>query len=611
MNLAVKWTSLPVVRRRFVRYTLFAAAVFLLLTLRLWYLQVISYEELYDRSVKNRTRLLVLDAPRGAIYDRNGDLLVDNRPSFQISVLRQDVAEREELFARLSRLLDIDPDVLEARWREGLRLPAYRPVPLAHDVSRETMERVQEHSIELPGIFIETRPVRDYVAGGAMAHVIGYLGEITEEELKGDRFSGYRGGDLVGKVALERSYDEQLRGIKGQQLVEVDVQGRLLRKLQMEAPRPGRKIRLTLDRELQQAALEAFGEHAGAAVALDVKTGELLAMVSLPTYDPGQFARGITSEEWRALLNDARNPLQNKAVSGQYPPASTFKMVVALAALREGVATAGRSIHCAGDMELGDSRYRCWQRRGHGDTDLHKALRESCDVWFYQVGLELGIDKLSAAAREFGFGSETGFELPGERPGIMPTRQWKRTTLNQPWYAGETVIAAIGQGYILSTPIQLAVMTAALANGGQVLRPRIIAGIEGDGGEMAAVVHPDVRRELAYAPEHWQAIRSGMEAVVGEVRGTGRSAGVEGSVIAGKTGTAQVIRRLSDEEEEQLTGDEVIPYRNRSHALFVGYAPVDDPQIAVAVVVEHGQSGGRAAAPIAGAMMENYLQRQD
>lgn len=611
MSLVVKWSALPVVRRRFVRYTVFVAVIFLLLILRLWYLQIINHEEFFERSVKNRTRMLVVDAPRGAIYDRHGELIVDNRPSFQVSVLRQDVAERESLFKRLSEVLDVDTETLEQRWREGLRLPAYRPVPLASDVSREMMERVQEHSNELPGIFIETRPVRDYVTGGAIAHIVGYLGEITEEELRDKSFSGYRGGDLVGKIALERTYDKLLKGTKGQQLIEVDVRGRLLRKLQMESPRPGRKIHLTLDLDLQRVAMEAFGDHAGAAVAMDVKTGEVLSMVSLPTFDPRQFARGITSDEWRALINDRRNPLQNKAITGQYPPASTFKMIVALAALREETATPERTIYCDGDIEVGDSRFRCWQRRGHGETDMHKALRESCDVWFYQVGLELGIDKLSAAAREFGLGETTGFELPGERSGNMPTRDWKRRELNQSWYAGETVIASIGQGYILSTPLQLAVMTAALANGGQVLRPQIIAGIEELTGNVTEIAQPDIKRQLDYDPQQWQAVQSGMEAVVNELRGTGSAARIEGIRVAGKTGTSQVIRRISDEEEEMLTGDEVIPYRHRSHALFVAYAPVDDPRIAVAVVVEHGQSGGRVAAPIAAAIIENYLQQMD
>ena len=611
MTLKIRWTELPSVRRRFVLYTLAVMLVFLLLLLRLWYLQVISYEELFERSVRNRTRMLITEAPRGPVYDRHGVLLVDNRPAFQISVMRQDIINRDELFQRLSSLLDVDIDNLVMRWQEGLRLPAYRPVPLVIDVDRELVELVQENSIDLPGVLIEVRPVRDYPDPHAVAHVIGYLGEITEQELRSSRAGEYRGGDLIGKAALERAYEDILRGNKGQQLIEVDVQGRLLRMLQTQTAEPGRRVFLTLDMELQQAALEAFGDRAGAAVALDVHSGAVLAMVSLPTYNPAQFARGISPDEWRALLGDRRNPMQNKAITGLYPPASTFKMVVALAAMRDGIATEDRAIQCDGDLVVGDSRFRCWRREGHGLTDMKKALRESCDVWFYQVGLELGIDKLAAAAKEFGMGASLGFSLPGERAGTMPTREWKRLQLNEPWYAGETVIAAIGQGYVLTTPLQLAVMTAAMANGGKVLKPQIIDRIEDWDGFPTRLFEPQLIRQLDYTPEQWLAIDDGMVAVVNELRGTGRRAQLDEVKVAGKTGTSQVIRRLTDEEEDLLTGDEYIPYRHRSHALFVAYAPAEDPQIAVAVVVEHGQSGGQVAAPIARDMISRYFQKKD
>lgn len=608
MTLQVKWKELPGVRRRFLFYTLAVMLVFLLMLLRLWYLQVISYEDLYDRSVRNRTRMLITDAPRGPVYDRHGNLLVDNRPAFQISVMRQDIVHRDELFQRLSSLLDIDREALEMRWQEGLRLPVYRPVPLVLDADRDLVERVQENSIDLPGVLIEVRPVRDYPDPAAVAHVIGYLGEITEQELRASRTGDYRGGDLVGRVAIEKVYEDFLHGEKGQQLIEIDVQGRLLRMLQAQSAEPGKKVFITVDMGLQKVALDAFGDKAGAAVVLDVHSGEVLAMVSLPTYNPAQFARGISPEEWRTLINNRRNPLQNKAITGLYPPASTFKMIVALAALREGVATTDREIDCDGSFELGDSRFRCWKRAGHGPTDLKKAIRESCDLWFYQIGLELGIDKLSAAAKEFGLGSSLGFSLPGERDGTIPTREWKRQQFNQPWFGGETVIASIGQGYVLTTPLQLAVMTAALANNGKVLKPQIISRIEDWDGDSTHHFEPELIRQLDYTPEQWQAVQEGMVAVVNELRGTGRRAQLDEIQVAGKTGTSQVIRRLSDEEEELLTGDENIPYRHRSHGLFIAYAPAEDPQIAVAVVVEHGQSGGGVAAPVAREILRHYFE---
>ena len=606
MGLDAKWAELPSVQRRFLFFTAAVAAIFLLLGLRLWYLQIMKYEEFQTRSVRNRTRVLPLEAPRGPIYDRNGELLVGNRPSFRISVMRQDVEDREALLQRLSELLEVELPVLEERWKEGKRFPIYRPVPLATDVSRETLERVQEHGVELQGGLSEVRPVRDYLEKGSAAHLLGYLGEITETELLSDDFEGYQAGDFVGKVALERSYEPYLKGEKGRRLVEVDVKGKLLRQLQMEAAKPGNKLYLTLDRELQRAADKAFGDQSGAAVALDVRTGDILAMVSRPTFDPALFARGIASDEWTALLKDPRHPLQNKVIAGQYAPASTFKMVVALAAMREGIAGRNRAIDCKGDFVLGDARFRCWKKTGHGRTDLKKALRESCDVWFYQVGLELGIDKLSAAAKEFGLGAPVGYPLPGERSGVMPSREWKWERFHKPWYGGETVIAAIGQGFVLSTPIQLAVMTAALANGGKVLKPQLIERIEDWQGTQLLETEPELVRQVQYSNAAWKELSRALVAVVNEPRGTGQVARLDQVVVAGKTGTSQVVRRKSDEEEEMDQGGDV-PYRFRPHALFVAYAPADDPEIAVAVVVEHGQHGGSAAGPVARKILEQYF----
>ena len=610
MGLDVRWTELPVVQRRFLFYSAAATLVFMLLAMRLWYLQIVSYDSLQERSVRNRTRILTLDAPRGPIYDRYGRLLVDNRPAFQISVMRQDVTDRDLLFERLSALLEIPQEKLRERWEAGKRFPVYRPVPLADDVSREMMERVQEHSVNLPGVLTEVRPVRDYLDRGSAAHLIGYLGEITEEELADGRFNEARGGDFIGKTALERTFEDYLRGEKGQRLVEVDVQGKLLRQLQMEPPQPGRKIYLTIDQELQQAADEAFADQSGAAIAMDVRTGEILAMVSRPTFNPSLFAKGIASDEWQQLVQDKRHPLQNKAIAGQYPPGSTFKMIVALAALREGVAGPDTTINCTGDFEVGGARYRCWKKAGHGPTDLKKALRESCDVWFYQVGLELGIDKLSQAAKEFGLGAPVGYPLPGERSGVIPSQEWKHKHFNKPWYAGETVIASIGQGFVLTTPLQLTVMTAALANGGKVLKPQVISRIEDWEGNTLVEPAPEIVRQVNYKANDWKAVRDGLIAVVNEPRGTGHAAKLEGVLVAGKTGTSQVVRRKSDEEEEQ-DDDGEIPYRFRPHALFVAYAPANDPEIALAVIVEHGQSGGSAAGPVAQQIIQRYMELRE
>lgn len=609
MGLDVRWIELPVVRKRLLLFSVIAAALFLLLALRLWYLQVISYDRYTERSLRNRTRVLTLAAPRGPIYDRTGALLVDNRPAFGISVMRQDVDDRDMLLKRLAVLLETDNAVLQARWERGSRFPIYRPVPLAEDVPREVMERVLEHSTDLPGILVEVRPVRDYLEKGSEAHLIGYLGEVAEEELGQDLFEGLQPGDYVGKLALEKAYESYLRGAKGRKLVEVDVKGKLLKQLDVDPALPGNKIFLTISREVQRAADKAFGDQSGAAVALDVRNGEVLAVLSRPTFDPALFASGIDSEEWSQLLKDPRHPLQNKVLSGLYSPASTFKMIVALAALREGTTSHRREIDCDGSFTLGEARFRCWKKEGHGLTDLKKALRESCDVWFYQVGLELGIDKLEAAAREFGLGAPVGFPLAGEKSGVIPSRSWKRQRFNRPWYGGETVIASIGQGYVLATPIQLAVMTAALANHGNVLEPQIIQRIEDWQGNVLQQAQPKLVRHIDYSDATWNAVSKGLVAAVNEAHGTGWAAHSDAYRVAGKTGTSQVVRRKSDEEEEAEEQEEV-PYRFRPHALFVAYAPAQNPEIAVAVVVEHGQHGGSAAGPIAKAMLDAYFNER-
>jgi len=606
MALDTRWIELPSVQRRLLLFSVAAAGLFLLLGLRLWYLQIISYDRYTERSLRNRTRVLSLAPPRGPIYARDGELLVDNRPSFTVSVMRQDVDDLPDLLQRLAGLLEVDIEVLKTRWEKGSRFPIYRPVPLADDVSRDVMERVLEHSTQLPGVLVEALPVRDYIEKGSEAHLIGYLGEVTEQELGQDIFEGLQPGDFVGKVALEKTYEPYLRGTKGQRLVEVDVKGKLLKQLEVEPSLPGNKIFLTISRDVQRAADQAFGDQSGAAVALDVHSGAVLAMLSRPTYDPALFVHGIESEDWSQLLKDPRHPLQNKVLTGLYSPASTFKMIVALGALRAGIITKNRVVDCDGEFNLGEARYRCWKKDGHGRTDLKKALRESCDVWFYQVGLELGIDKLEEIAHEFGFGAPVGFPLGGEKSGVMPSRAWKRKRYNKSWYAGETVIASIGQGYVLATPIQLAVMTAALANHGDVLQPQIIRRIEDWEGNVLQEETPQIMHHIDMPEDAWNAVNQGLVAAVNEPHGTASVAKLDDVKVAGKTGTSQVVRRRSDEEEAEDQPD--VPYRFRAHALFVAYAPADNPEIAVAVVVEHGQHGGSAAGPIAQAILESYFK---
>ena len=577
--------------------------MFLLLILRLWYLQVISSDRYLNLAEKNRIRYIPIAAPRGPIYDRDGKLLVQNRPAFTISVLRQEIDDRDALLQRLSLYLGMPLEDLNKRFAKGGRYHRYRPFPLAEDVGRDILERVQENALDLPGVLAEVRPVRSYPDGSMAAHLFGYLAEVTEDDLNHAKGDDYRLGDLIGKSGLEKRLEIQLRGTAGERLVEVDVRGKELRQLKTLEPIPGNRVYLTLQRDLQRTAEAALGNQAGAAVALDVKTGEVLAMVSHPTFNPAAFASGISGEEWVALLKDPRHPLQNKAIKGQYPPASTFKMVTALAALKAGIVTPATTVNCSGKFTLGGREFRCWKKHGHGSVDLKKALRESCDVYFYQVGLDLGIDSIAQMAQSLGLGTPLGFPLEGERGGLIPTRQWKKERFNDRWYDGETVIAAIGQGYVSVTPLQLAVMTAAIANGGTVLRPHVIKRIEDLQGNVLLENKPEVIGSSGLRASDLRAVQQGMVAVVNEMGGTGRATHLDAITVAGKTGTAQVVRMKEDRIKDETT----IPYRFRDHALFVAFAPVEDPRIAVAVVVEHGMHGGSAGAPIARAIFENYF----
>jgi penicillin-binding protein 2 len=591
----------PGLRRRFIVLSLLAALVFGVLLLRLWYLQLVKDEHYRTLSDRNRTRYIHVDAPRGTLYDRHGTMLVDSRPSFTVSVLRQDVTDRQALFARLSELLAIDPLQLEARWKAGQTLPGYQPLPLLEDIDRSTMEIVQEHGHTLPGVFVEGKPLRDYPYGPVAAHLLGYLGEITPEELRRKEFVGYRSGSLVGKTGLERLFEEQLRGKDGFRLIEVNVRGRELRQVTTQKSEPGQRLVLTLDARVQEAAEQAIGERAGAAVALDVRNGEVLALVSRPAYDPARFARGITAAEWRELVENPRHPMQNRALRGQYPPGSTYKIAVALAALEAGVAAPETSVNCSGAIHLGSHEFRCWNKKGHGAVDLHRALKESCDVWFYRVGLQLGIDRIAAMSHKLGLGQPTGFPFGNERSGLIPDRAWKKKRFGTGWYDGETVISSIGQGYVLTTPLQLAAMTMAVANGGTVWKPQVVKHVQSLQGDLVWTPRPEKLSEVKLAPAHLRAVQQALEAVVNEPGGTALRSRLPEVRYAGKTGTSQVIGRKGGKQVVSTA------YEHQDHALFVAYAPAANPEIAVAVVVEHGGGGGSAAAPVAKAMFEAYF----
>jgi penicillin-binding protein 2 len=585
---------------------------FLLFALRLFQLQILRGEEYEGIAHGNAVRLVRLEAPRGDILDREGRVLATARPAFGVTVMPSDLRESDRTYSALGMLLDTEPAPLRDKVGSPRGRRRFQAVRLAGDLSFDHRARVEAHLYALPGVNTDVRPRRHYVEGEFASHLLGTIGEIRRDQLQSRDFAGYRSGEVIGQSGVEKLLEGDLRGRAGGRNVVVDVAGRVVELLDEREPEPGGTVTLTLDLDLQREAEAGFlpdvlGERArmGALVALDPRTGDVLALVSKPGFDPNDFAGGIDSKTWRALTSDEWRPLQNRAIAGQYPPGSAYKPVVAAAALEDGLITPETKKFCPGHFRYGRRTYRCWRRAGHGWVDLHDALKMSCDVYFYELGRELGIDRIADFARAFHLGQRSGIALPTEASGLVPTKKWKERRFGEAWMGGETISAAIGQGFNLTTPLQLAVAYAGLANDGVLMKPRIVLRRETQDGVFEAG-EPKVLGRLPVAPEHLAVIRAGLEAVVGEPRGTGGRARVPGVRVAGKTGTAQVVRM---KHTENLEEDE-IPIKFRDHAWFAAFAPVEAPEIVVAVLVEHGGHGGSAAAPIAQRVLARYFEKQ-
>ena len=586
--------------RRLLFLTIGVSILFFVLLMRLWYLQIVKAEEFQNLSENNRLRLAPVAASRGTILDRNGEILVDNLPSFSITVIPQEVTDKDGLLKNLSRLVGMNEADLAEKWLKGSKRSRYQPIILASNITRDQLEILEENRLSLPGLDVAMHPIRAYSHGLLGAHLFGHLGEISEQEMGNVRFKGYNPGDYVGKSGIERNWEKELHGIDGGRQIEVDAMGRFLRTVSERSPITGNSLVLTIDLKLQKAAEAAFGEQAGAAVALDVNSGEVLAFVSNPSFDPALFAGRLPAETWNSYLTDKRHPLENKALKGQYPPGSTFKIITALAGLEEGLVDEDTTVTCTGSYKFGNRSFGCWNRKGHGTVNMRKALRESCDVYFYRLGERLGVDKLAFYATKFGLGKPLGIGLENEKAGLMPTKAWKEKKYGKKWLSGETLSVAIGQGYVLTTPLQLAAMTAEVATEGTVYAPHLVKRVVSPEGKVLQEFHPAVVRRESLRGETWRAVKKGLFAVVNEPGGTAAGARLYEVKVAGKTGTSQVVK-LRDRRGQ-------IPYQYRDHALFVAFAPYDKPEIAVAVVVEHGEHGGSAAAPIAGKILRTYFE---
>ncbi len=557
-----------------------------------WRVQVVQGDYYRELAENNRLRRVPIQAPRGLIYDRHGRHLVDNVPSYNLLLDRSVSADLPRALRFAAATLNRDGGDFEAALTKNAGSSRFKPVLLAENLSLAEVAKLGVAKLEFPEFQTQIEHLRLYRQGEITAHVLGYLGEATETDLRRPGFS-YRPGDLVGRKGIERVFDRRLRGQDGERELVVDSFGRTRDEHGREAAKPGLRLDLTLDLELQQEAARYLEDRVGSAVALDPRTGEVLVLVSAPSYNPNLFTRRLDNEQWQALLEAPHHPLQNRAIQNAHAPGSVFKVLMGVAGLSEGTVDSGDSVFCAGQTTIYNRRTRCWLRSGHGWVNLRTAIKRSCDIYFYQLGQRLGINRIAHYARMFGLGSPTGFDIPGEKAGLIPDTKWSITHRKSPWYPGETVSVAVGQGPILVTPMQTARMVAAIANGGRLVTPYVAA------GSPARVVDIDVD------PNVLAEVQDAMWAVVNEERGTGGAARMANVEVAGKTGTAQVI------EQKTWIRSKDLPFEQRDNAWFVSFAPMVDPELVIVVFVEHGGHGSDAAAPLVKRVYESYFNEPD
>jgi penicillin-binding protein 2 len=594
-------------RRRGLRLTVLqylATVVFSILALSFWVLQVAQHAKYEEMAENNFQRTLALRAPRGVLFDRDGKVLVENRNSYTISIVREHTRDLDHTIRLLASVLKVD----EAQIREIVdryrREPTYRPIPIVQDATLAQVAAVRARSLdfELPDVVVEPVPTRRYPTDAMAAHLFGYVGEVSEAEVGRD---GLQSGDIVGQTGIERVYNRLLQGTDGAKRVVVNSVGREIRTIEEIDPTEGQRLQLTIDADVQRAVEEGFrvNGYNGAAVILDPKSGEVLAFASVPAYDPNAFAAGIDRATWVALNQNDLKPLTDRAIQGRYSPGSTFKMTVATAALEEGVITPDFKVTCFGSANFFGRPFKCWKAGGHGTIDLRHAIEQSCNVYFYTVGNMVGIDRINKWATLLGLGVKSGIDLPNEVSGLVPSTEWKQRTRNERWYPGETISVSIGQGQVSVTPVSMAVMISTIANGGTRVTPHLVKAVD-EGSGWKPVAAPPPQSQAQIKPENLQAVRDGLWLVVNGV-GTGGRARIAGRDVAGKTGTAQVISLEGGRSAAGKTTRDL-----RDHGWFVFFAPRDNPQIAGVIFAEHAEHGS-SAAPIAKYAMETFFAKQD
>lgn len=584
------------------RSLIMALIKFLLLMVivsRLYYLQVYQADRYKTLADENRISTRLLIPPRGIIYDRNGEMIANNRQNFQALIVAEqtpNVQETLDAFKKIMPLSEAEEDKIK---KELKRKRSFVPIKIKDNLTWEEVSRIQLNAPDLPGIFIDEGLTRSYPFGESMTHILGYVSSVSDKDVKDDPLLEVP-GFKIGKSGIEKRFEKELRGESGNLKLEVNAYGRIMKEIEKVDGIPGKNIELTIDARLQKKAFDLFGEESGAAVLLDVHSGEILAFVSAPSFDPNAMTTGLNSEEWKALLNNERNPLSDKAISGQYSPGSTFKMIVALAALEAGVIKPETRSFCAGKMFLGNHAFHCWKKQGHGYINVVEALQHSCDIFFYETAQKLGIEKIAEMARRFGMGSKINIGLENEKAGLIPDKEWKLRRFGETWQQGESLISGIGQGYILTTPIQLVTMMARLVNGGYEVKPTFTKVSDKEKREI---------KKINVSQANLDILKEGMYAVVNKAGGTAYRSQFEynGQRMGGKTGTTQVRRISMKERQSGILKDSDLPWRLRNHALFVGYAPHDNPKYAVVVIVEHGGGGSSVAAPMAAKILKEAV----
>ncbi len=592
------------IKKRLMAVSICIAVVFTMLVFRLIYLQIVKGEEYRRYSENNCIRLENINAPRGLIYDRNGVLLVDNRPSFNLKIVLEDARPLEKTISKLSELIDVPYQELWDKIGLFEKESYYKPFVLKENLSRGQLAVVEAHNFDLPGIAIVVEPRRNYIYKKSCAHLLGYIGEINKQELDSGEYLGVASGDSIGRYGLEKSFEGLLRGSRGGRQVEVDANGRVIRILSEVDPGPGKNLYLTVDFELQHTAELLLKEKAGAVIAIDPANGEVLAMASAPSFDQNDFIGGVSTAKWQELISDSKKPMINKAFQGEYPPGSIYKIVSAFAALEEKLIDINTKSICPGFYKYGNRVYRCWKKSGHGEVDIIEAIEQSCDVFFYHVGEKVGVDILAKYAKGCGLARKTGINLANELVGLIPTAEWKLKRFGEPWQGGENLSIAIGQSYDLVTPLQMAVLIAAVGNGGVLYQPQVLKYVKNSDNDILEQRASLITGSLPASEDTLKIVQKGLLNVVQGKKGTAKIVRIKGIEMAGKTGTAQVF---SIKEGEEVDAGN-LAYNLRDHAWFICYAPAENPIIAVSVLIEHGEHGSTGAGPIAKAIVEKYFE---